>query len=91
MGKLVYITVHVYVLEQCLNVLVHFPQHCRENRYLLFLTENDAALEIMQNYLFQGDVKPYVLFGSSFPRDKDYTQVQHRDIISIVSLTISIC
>ena len=56
-------------------MLVYCPSRCRENRYLLFLTENDAALEIMQNYLFQSKVKPFVLFGSSFPRDKDYTQV----------------
>ena len=55
---------------------MHHLFHFRENRYLLFLTENDAALEIMQNYLFQHDVKPYVLFGSSFPKDKDYTQVK---------------
>ena len=49
---------------------------CRENRYLLFLTENDAALEIMHRFLFQSkDTQPYVLFGSSFPKDKDYTQV----------------
>ena len=48
----------------------------RENRYLLFLTENDAALEIMHRFLFQSeDTQPYVLFGSSFPKDKDYTQV----------------
>ena len=49
---------------------------CRENRYLLFLTENNAALEIMHRYLFQNeDIQPYVLFGSCFPKDKDYTQV----------------
>ena len=64
--------------------------HCRENRYVLFLTENYAALEILKNpknYL--GDVinfnqssdqsvsaiQPFVLFGSSFPKDKEYTQV----------------
>lgn len=37
----------------------------------------------MQNYLFQSDVKPYVLFGSSFPRDKDYTQVQHENVVIV--------
>ena len=69
----------------------------RENRYLLFLTENYAALEILRHYL--NDVvhsspldsvatgsedggerslekmEPFILFGSSFPRDKEYTQV----------------
>ena len=69
---------------------------CRENRYLLFLTENYAALEILKQYLQDRDsghdqqllrhcpgeatlkpweMEPFVLFGSSFPRDKEYTQV----------------
>lgn len=59
----------------------------RENRYLLFLTENYAALQTLQHYLHgtfhtehpseqrgQG-VEPFILFGSSFPKDKEYTQV----------------
>jgi len=57
-----------------------------ENRYALFLTENYAALEILKNpnYL-QVDItssqtknqvdQPFILFGSSFPKDKEYTQV----------------
>ena len=53
----------------------------RENRYLLFLTENYAALNILKHYINIGfDSKdssnqPYILFGSSFPKDKDYTHV----------------
>ena len=59
----------------------------RENRYLLFLTENYAALDILKHYikgkdqgrsgLFAiGDAEePYTLFGSSFPKDREYTQV----------------
>ena len=89
----------------------------RENRYLLFLTENYAALQVLKHYLHEvvglasarggagpaGGVEPvegggtleepqehaqpmevdrvglkrkepFVLFGSSFPRDKEYTQ-----------------
>ena len=74
-----------------------FHPFTRENRYLLFLTENYAALEILRHYLNDvvhssslttptpGDcesserllekMEPFILFGSSFPRDKDYTQV----------------
>ena len=64
----------------------------RENRYLLFLTENYAALNILKQYLQdigsekpvkseQPSIKPWemeplVLFGSSFPKDKEYTQVK---------------
>ena len=93
----------------------------RENRYLLFLTENYAALQVIKHFLHEevglrldksldGDVslasssasmvfergleesplsprgriehkisehriEPFVLFGSSFPKDREYTQV----------------
>ena len=65
----------------------------RENRYVLFLTENYAALDILKNpknYLSlsdelnvaqstgdvaANDIQPFILFGSSFPKDKEYTQV----------------
>ena len=67
----------------------------RENRYLLFLTENYAALDILKHYIrgkdhgksepsATGDAtvqegvvsqKPFTLFGSSFPKDREYTQV----------------
>ena len=65
----------------------------RENRYLLFLTENYAALDILKHYIREKDhgksepsaagdaldgnisQKPFTLFGSSFPRDREYTQV----------------
>ena len=72
----------------------------RENRYLLFLTENYAALQVLKHYLHEvvglssnvpisdaleedmgGEsirrrrMEPFVLFGSSFPKDREYTQV----------------
>lgn len=77
-----------------------------ENRYLLFLTENYAALQVLQHKLHEAvgistnieepevsgfalaeevpklaksvekkKVEPFVLFGSSFPKDREYTQV----------------
>ena len=67
---------------------------CRENRYLLFLTENYSALHVLKHYLheeinltvteegagleekkYRQRMEPFVLFGSSFPKDKEYTQV----------------
>ena len=87
---------------------------CRENRYLLFLTENYAALQVFKHYIQEvvglpaaessdghtdvggaggleepgngpeeeekqqkwlRKMEPVVLFGSSFPKDKEYTQV----------------
>ena len=48
----------------------------RESRYLLFLTENYAALSILQqDLLLHAENPPFVLFGSSFPKDREYTQV----------------
>ncbi len=59
----------------------------RENRYILFLTENYAALNILKNPKFLSfnkesitfsdsqSYQPFILFGSSFPKDKEYTQV----------------
>ena len=82
----------------------------RENRYLLFLTENYAALEILKQYLQDQEgeqlahsedldesslkpweMEPFVLFGSSFPRDKEYTQVDTSlTIVYIMSNTFCI-
>ncbi|XP_068759451.1 E3 ubiquitin-protein ligase rnf213-alpha-like isoform X4 [Montipora capricornis] len=46
-----------------------------ENRYLLILTENYAALRIMQQQLLKKSDNAIVIFGSSFPNDQEYTQV----------------
>ncbi|KAJ7369319.1 hypothetical protein OS493_039814 [Desmophyllum pertusum] len=45
-----------------------------ENRYLLILTENYAALPIMQQHLLKTADDAVVIFGSSFPNDQEYTQ-----------------
>ena len=47
-----------------------------ENRYLLILTENYAALRIMQQQLLKTSDNAIVIFGSSFPNDQEYTQVR---------------
>ena len=47
-----------------------------ENRYLLILTENYAALPIMQQHLLRTADDAIVIFGSSFPNDQEYTQVK---------------
>ena len=74
-----------YRVRQKVDIISLF--HCRDNRYVLFLTENYAALEILKNpknYLGPVinstpsddlSIQPFVLFGSSFPKDKEYTQV----------------
>ena len=46
----------------------------RESRYLLLLTENYGGLHILtDNLLAEQAVVP--IFGSSFPKDQEYTQV----------------
>ncbi len=46
----------------------------RDNRYLLLITENQSALGILRTHLLKNET-PYIFYGSSFPKDKEYTQV----------------
>lgn len=52
-----------------------------ESRYLLILTENYAALPIFQQHL-QSVNNAIIIFGSSFPKDQEYTQVNIQMFIS---------
>ncbi len=78
------------IKKYCSLTIFYLHFTCRENRYLLFLTENYAALDILKHYIrgkdqepsTTGDAdgstvsqKPFTLFGSSFPKDREYTQV----------------
>ncbi|KAM9596356.1 E3 ubiquitin-protein ligase RNF213-like isoform 2-T2 [Trichechus inunguis] len=46
-----------------------------ECRYLLVLTKNYVALQILQQTFFSKEQQPEIIFGSSFPKDQEYTQV----------------
>lgn len=46
-----------------------------ECRYLLVLTTNYAALKILQQTVFSENGLPEIIFGSSFPKDQEYTQI----------------
>ncbi|XP_061079146.1 E3 ubiquitin-protein ligase rnf213-alpha [Conger conger] len=46
-----------------------------ECRYLLVLTKNYAALQILQQTFFSDQRQPEIIFGSSFPKDQEYTQI----------------
>ncbi|XP_028310203.1 E3 ubiquitin-protein ligase rnf213-alpha [Gouania willdenowi] len=46
-----------------------------ECRYLLVLTKNYAALQILQQTFFSESSQPEIIFGSSFPRDQEYMQI----------------
>lgn len=49
----------------------------QESRYLLLLTTNNAALQILQQQIFaKGDYPPpEIVFGSGFPKDQEYAQI----------------
>ncbi|CAH3163087.1 unnamed protein product, partial [Porites evermanni] len=48
-----------------------------EGRYLLIMTENFAALPRIKQLLLELDKEePYVIFGSSFPKDQLFTQAR---------------
>jgi hypothetical protein len=59
---------------------------CRESRYLLVLTENYAALRLLQGQFHNHD--PVVIFGSSFPKDQQYTQVNFLQFLFICMLLL---
>lgn len=46
-----------------------------ESRYLLVLTRNYVALQILQQSFFSEGQQPEIIFGSSFPQDQEYTQI----------------
>uniref|UniRef100_A0A672YYN5 RING-type E3 ubiquitin transferase n=1 Tax=Sphaeramia orbicularis TaxID=375764 RepID=A0A672YYN5_9TELE len=46
-----------------------------ECRYLLILTKNYAALQILQQTFFSESCQPEIIFGSSFLKDQEYTQI----------------
>ncbi|XP_041646892.1 E3 ubiquitin-protein ligase rnf213-alpha-like isoform X2 [Cheilinus undulatus] len=46
-----------------------------ESRYLLILTKNYAALQILEQIFSTHQIHPEIIFGSSFPKDQEYTQI----------------
>jgi hypothetical protein len=48
-----------------------------ENRYLLLLSQNDNALDLINNYILNEfeSQKIKIIFGSSFPNDQAYSQI----------------
>ncbi|KAG8579462.1 hypothetical protein GDO81_010902 [Engystomops pustulosus] len=46
-----------------------------DSRYLLILTKNYAALQILQQEFLKENQQHEIIFGSSFPKDQEYTQI----------------
>ncbi|XP_065678749.1 E3 ubiquitin-protein ligase rnf213-alpha isoform X5 [Hydra vulgaris] len=49
--------------------------HCLSSRYLLLMTDDYAALPIIEQHYLKPNQKSTVIFGSSFPKDQQFTQV----------------
>jgi len=47
---------------------------CTSNRYLLVMTEKYSALPIIE-VILEKEENMNVIFGSSFPKDQEFTQV----------------
>lgn len=105
-ANLLYSTLAIFIFVVAVIFVIcqfnfHFVTYS-ENRYLLFLTENYAALEILRHYLHDvvrvssttsisevmttEEAEPFILFGSSFPKDKDYTQVIFNRILCFMKI-----
>ncbi|XP_076856258.1 E3 ubiquitin-protein ligase rnf213-alpha-like isoform X2 [Brachyhypopomus gauderio] len=54
---------------------IHGITQDEDCRYLLILTKNFAGLHILQQNFFSDNNLPEIIFGSSFPKDQEYTQV----------------
>jgi hypothetical protein len=57
----------------------------RESRYILLLTENYGALNLLHQ-LMGNDKNTHVIFGSSFPRDQEYIEVLDNEMINYLCL-----
>ena len=78
---------HGFVAFRCTHLCLSYKAFffCSESRYLLFLTENYSALQTLKQYIVTTieplkssdaqSFEPFVLFGSNFPKDSEYTQV----------------
>ncbi|XP_041073204.1 E3 ubiquitin-protein ligase rnf213-alpha-like [Carcharodon carcharias] len=60
---------------ELINHNIYADSHDSECRYLLILTKNYAALQILQQMFFSRKQQPEIIFGSSFPKDQEYTQI----------------
>ena len=53
----------------------YFSLNYRDTRYVLLMTENYAALRVLEKKFPEENAAASVIFGSSFPKDQEFTQV----------------
>nr|DBA30609.1 TPA: hypothetical protein GDO54_006568 [Pyxicephalus adspersus] len=56
-------------------IMENISSDSEDCRYLLILTKNYAALQILQQAFLKENQQPEIIFGSSFPKDQEYTQI----------------
>ena len=50
-------------------------KRCQDNRYLLIMTEKYSSLPIIKGMELDDRENLSIIFGSSFPKDQEFTQV----------------
>ena len=50
-------------------------RRCQDNRYLLIMTEKYSSLPIIKGMELDDQENMSIIFGSSFPKDQEFTQV----------------
>ncbi|XP_047126737.1 E3 ubiquitin-protein ligase rnf213-alpha isoform X2 [Hydra vulgaris] len=66
------------IADQCPCYVVrgkNAKRHCLSSRYLLLMTEDFSALPIIDSLYEKEKYKSCIIFGSSFPKDQEFTQV----------------
>ncbi|KAI3368624.1 hypothetical protein L3Q82_025623, partial [Scortum barcoo] len=63
------------LVKQSISSACQVDRSVDRSRYLLILTKNYAALQILQETFFNKEKHPEIIFGSSFPKDQEYTQI----------------
>ncbi|XP_062570766.1 E3 ubiquitin-protein ligase RNF213-like isoform X2 [Saccostrea cucullata] len=58
------------LLRECLR----YEENKKESRYILLLTENYGALNLLHQ-LMGNEENTHIIFGSSFPRDQEYIEI----------------
>ena len=68
-------------------------KRCQDNRYLLIMTEKYSSLPIIKGMELDDPENLNIIFGSSFPKDQEFTQVLcasiFQDDICFISKMIS--
>ena len=61
--------------NRIIRIIYRYLLIFRDTRYVLLMTENFAALRVLEKKFPEENADASVIFGSSFPKDQEFTQV----------------